>query len=425
MYRAHWRKITFAAILPLLFSTGVYAQEIRVSPSEVNAYSQGATTVFLTFGGLNGKRPAEAEWCGDIIPAAPDFGFRCNPATVFGRLPARYDRSRLSGNDAYTDIMSITPSVARRSYVDAASGNDGRFFYVRRFVSPAGGPDEYVPVTIRLSGNGARVPFSLTNVKLLWDSTKPVQLIKAGEKLPAIRAEITYTGTGRLKGRWEIVKPGERLPDEIDLLTEATLPIEQRARQRRFTQLSRFNVFLPPTGKYILPGPETWRLDNHVGGMYLVLLRIEATDDREGDSDLGAVGAGQGIVHTGGVAGFALPTLRYYVGSSTGELNAATSGGVTLAPVAPADNAAIAASEPITFTWREVEQAALYRLEVLDAQGRPLHAALVLPGAGTYLAPPWFRDRATDGSVRWRVVALDGAGKPIFETALRTLRLAN
>src|SRR3989442_1445443 len=140
-------------------------------------------------------------------------------------------------------------------------------------VSPStvDGPDEYVPVTIRLSGNGARVPLSLTEVKLTWGVGKPVLFVKTGEKLPRVQAEITYTGTGRLKGRWELVKPGETPPEPRDLLTEGTLPIVERGTQKKYTQLSRFNIYLPPTGKTVLPGPEVWRVDESLNGLYLVL----------------------------------------------------------------------------------------------------------------------------------------------------------
>jgi hypothetical protein len=44
-------------------------------------------------------------------------------------------------------------------------------------------------------------------VKLTWGVGKPVLFVKTTEQLPRIQAEITYTGTGHLKGRWELVKP--------------------------------------------------------------------------------------------------------------------------------------------------------------------------------------------------------------------------
>jgi hypothetical protein len=259
-----------SAIFLFLLAPAVIAQTIRVNPTGVNVNVSGATTVFLTFGPVRNFRPAEGTWCGELIPAAPDNGFKCDPATIFGSLPGRFDRSRSSGNLGFTDIMSIPPSVARRAYQAAQAGSVSSFFYVRHFINlgggpdqGAGGPDEYVPVTCRLSGGGARTPFALTDVKVSFDTEaaeNAIVFVAPGRKPPAIRARITYNGTGRLRGRWEVVLPGEQPPEDFDLLTEAALPIEQRAQQRRFTQISRFNLFLPPTGKYTLAGPDVARL---------------------------------------------------------------------------------------------------------------------------------------------------------------------
>lgn len=398
------------------------AQTIRVSPSEVNVYSQGATTVFLTYGGLAGRRPAEATWCGEIVPAAPAHGFKCDPATIFGRPPQRYNQSRLGANDSYTDIMSVTPQVARRAYLDAARGAASTFFYVRRFVGGAGGPDEFVVVTLRLSGNGARVPLSLTEVKLSWGVDKPVLFVKTGEKLPPIIAEIRYTGTGRIKGRWEIVKPGEAAPEPRDLLTEAALPVEERGTQKRYTELSRFNVYLPPTGKVVLPGPAAWRLDESLNGLYLVLLRVEASEDKDAESDLSSAGTGAGVVESGAVAGFPLPVLRYYVGNDARPQASAPPGG-RMAQLSPANLSILPAGKSLVFSWSQAEKASLYRLEVEDLRGNTMVSAVLLRGAGSYLAPSWLRERAGDGILRWRVKAFDEAGRLVDETGWRSLRI--
>ena len=419
------RLMFFTTILLASFGATATGQTISVSPSTVNAYSQGATSVLLTFGGFINKRPAEATWCGALIPAVPDLGFKCDPTTIFGRLPLRYDQSKLSGTNAFTDIMSITPQVARRAYLDAVKGNTSTFFYVRRFVSTVAGPDEYVPVTIRLSGNGARVPLSLTEVKLTWGVGKPVLFVKSGEKLPRFQAEITYTGTGRLKGRWELVKPGEAPPEPRDLLTEGTLPVEDRGTQKKYTQISRFNLYLPPSGKLILPGPEVWRVDESLNGLYLVLLRIEASDDKEGDTDLAAVGAGSGTVHGGAVAGFSLPTLKYYVGnsdSSSRVSNSASSATTILLQLRPADQALLAADKPVDFTWSPIETAATYRLEVQDLPGNQIISAILTREVGTYRAPSWLKDRVGDTVAKWRVTAFDHAGQRIMATDWRSLR---
>jgi hypothetical protein len=82
-----------------------------------------------------------------------------------------------------------------------------------------------------------------------------------------------------------MVRPGEPLPTERDLLTEASLPIEERALQRRYTTLQRFDLFVPPTGRVFLPGPDPVTLPKDTSGLHLILLRIEATNDREGNSE--------------------------------------------------------------------------------------------------------------------------------------------
>ena len=108
-----------AAVAILLAAAADPAAAISRDPNGVNVNAQGATTVFITFGALNQQVPVEATWCGELIPAAPDIGFKCDPATLFGRLPLRVDQSRLNGN-VFTDIMSIPPSVARRAWQAAA-----------------------------------------------------------------------------------------------------------------------------------------------------------------------------------------------------------------------------------------------------------------------------------------------------------------
>ena len=392
---------------------------IRVDPTGVNVNTQGATTVFLTFGGLADQRPAEALWCGELMPAAPDVGFKCNPATIFGSLPLRFDRSVTSAG-RFTDIMSIPPSVARRAYQAAEAGAPSAFFYVRRFVSPAGGPDEYVAVTCRLAGGGARVPLALLDVRLSFASDEPILFVPPGGTPPSLAAEITYSGTGRLIGRWEVVMPGEELPTPQDLLPEASLPPDQRGLQRRYTPIERFNVFLPPVGRVTLPGPDPGRLPTTIDGAYYLLLRVEATDDKEGDSNLASAGAGQGLVHSGAVAGFPLPPLRYVVQGMDGS----AAGARDLSLIAPAEGAELDAGRAIDFAWTGRRDAAVFRLEIEDISGTPVLSALVPVEVSGYRAPSWLRERASQDALRWRVVALDADGRPLRFTGWRSITIA-
>jgi len=425
-------------LLILCCATG-RAQNIAVSPNNVNADSQGATSVLLTFGRLNRRRPAEATWCGALIRATPDLGFKCDPATIFGQLPTRYDQSTRSGIDAFTDIMSITPAVARRADLLACVRDTNTFFYVRRFVGTTGqggAQSEYVPVIIHQTGDGGGAPFSLTEVRLTWAAGNPIPFVKRGEVLPRFEAEITYTGAGRLIGRWELVKPGDRQPEPRDLLTEATLPIEERGTQKRFSQIERFNIYLSPNGRIILPGPDPSRVDVSLIGSYGVLLRIEASDDLSGNTDLAAVGAGGGIVYTGGVAGFPLPVLKYYVGggsyqpvapdssTSTSSAGEPDPPGAEPAPLLPADRATLPADKPVEFNWLPDVKAATCILEVEDLQGNQIVSAILTSDKNTYRAPPWLKHTVGDAVARWRVVCVDKGTCQTGQTEWRTFRFA-
>lgn len=390
-----------------MLAAATASAQIRVNPTGVNVNSQGATTVYLTFGPLDGYVPAESLWCGDLVSAAPAIGALCDPATIYGSLPARYDRSSVGSNGSFTDIMSVPASVARRAYQAAVTGKSAEFFYVRHFLK-AGAPDQWVAVTCRLTGGGARVPLSLVDVQLAFGVETPVLQIAAGEKLPPISAEIVYTGTGRLQGRWEVVLPGQELPTDQDLLTEATLPPDQRRSQRRYVEIDRFNVFLAPTGRYTLAGPDPAKLPTGVDGQYLILLRIEASDDKEADSDLTAVGVGPGVVHAGGVAGFALPTLRYVVGTGGSELSPAR--GATMADLLPVNGTSVRAGDAVDLVWPPVAQTVYYRVEI-ESGGKVIHQAFVAPRLPTYRLPPFVFDKVTGGELRWRVVAVDAAGR--------------
>ena len=394
--------------------------QITVNPTGVNVASQGATTVFLTFGGLGTEFvAAEAFWCGELEDARPDIGLRCDETTLFGRLPLRFDLARPSGSGALTDIMSVPPSVARRAYQAAAAGRRADFFYVRRFVSRRGGRDVFVAVTCRLTGGGATSPLSLVDVRLSFAADAPVVTLQPGEPAPAWVAEITYSGTGRLLGRWEVVRPGEEFPTENDLLTEASLPLEHRGSQRRWTQLERFNVFLPPTGRARLPGPDPLRLPRQVDGVYLVLLRIEASADRDGQSELDVVGAGTGIVASGAVAGFAMPTLRYLVGTGVTVDALAPHGGVSL--VTPVDGAPMPGDSLLSFAWLPVAGAAQYHLEFADERTTVRFEALVSGAVAAYRAPPFLAQRVGSAVMQWRVRAVDAGDREVARSSWRRI----
>jgi hypothetical protein len=422
------RRVVLTAFGLFAAATGAGAQ-VRVNPTGVSVSSMSATTVFLTYGGLRNQRAVDARWCGELVSAAPAVGLKCDPSTVYGELPARYDLSR-PGATSLTDVMSIPASVSRLAYQAAERGATSTFFYVRRFVSASGAADEYVAVTCRLTGGGARSPFSLTDVHLQFGGDDALPFVAPGEAPPPITARIAYTGTGRLVGRWEVVLPGEEPPSSHDLLTEASLPPDERGTQRRFTELERFNIFLAPDGHVTLPGPDLRRLPTNAEGTYRVLLRVEASDDRESDSNLDDAGAGTGIVHSGAVAGFALPTLRYIVagsGARTGAVEAQGSSG--LHALGPRDGDALDARSAFVVRWAPGPSggaaADFYHVEFENEQDVVLFSALLPRAARRYEPPEWVAAQAREHALRWRVTGLAADGAHLTSTDWRAVRIVS
>jgi hypothetical protein len=151
-----------------------------------------------------------------------------------------------------------------------------------------------------------------------------------------------------------------------------------------------------------------------------VLLRIEAAED----TNPGLAAAQQSMIPTGGVAGFPMPVLRYYVGGGSAAAGAAEVKG-RLALIGPADKAVLADNEVVDFNWSAIEGAAFYRLEVETGQSTLVLSAILLGGVNTYRAPSWLAEKVGDESLHWRVLAFDQARNQIGETVRRSLRFAS
>jgi len=412
-------------VLGFLASSESYAVT-GVNPSGVNVRHNGSSTIFLTFQDLDANEVStDAFWCGEVTTTGVSATNPCVTGTIFGHLPVRHNRSQKSTAGAFsnlTDIMTIPASVTRRAFQAAIKGSNSDFFYVRHFTGGSGG-DRYVTVTCRLAGGGARSPLALLDVKVGFENDKgvkdPVYLVERGQTPSKFAASILYNGSGRLKGRWEVKLPGDIEPTTTDLLTEATLPIEKRNLQRRYTEIGKFDIFLNPTGKAIIPGPDANKIPHHVDGMYKILLRIEATRDKEGNSNTGA-----GTVVSGGVAGFPMPVLRYYVGTHNTlekirdhiEIN-------NLHLMLPQDQSRVVPHKPLEFTWVGVKHAHLYRIEI-NSDETLIASAIVKAGQESYMAPSWLLE-SSKNQLSWTVSAIDEDGDVIARSKIRHFTIIN
>ena len=406
--------------VPAIAAGQMAGPDLRVSPASVTVNSQGPTTAILTYSGVGGVAPAAGTWCATLAPVL-DRGVRCDPATIYGQSP-RPTRP-VSAAGTFTDVMSVSASVAQRAYEAAVAGGSPRFYFVRRFEAPATtkapGVDQYVVVALLLGGSGANAPFALTNVRLRVDPEVPVLFVKRGTEPSPMTAEIAYTGSGRLRGRWEIVMPGETRPTARDLMTEGSVPSTERGLQRRYREIERFNVLLLPNGRFTLPGPDPSRLPTMLDGSYTILLRVETSDDAR--SDLRVVGATDAstVIHNGASAGFPMPTLRYIVGS-TGPRVAPSRIPQNVRLRLPVGGATLAPDAALTLSWADAGAAQRYRVDIEKvADGATLLTAIVASGVGRYAVPPF---AVATGPARWRITALDAAGREIGRSEWRRVQ---
>ncbi len=430
-------------VIRCLFVAGLIATDLAwsltgVNPTGVNINRHGVSTVFLTFQGTSAETPGAAFWC-TRLSAPPNVVTAtnpCVPGSVIGSLPARFDLATPSGAlipqvtppvgerpvieagaRNTTDIMTIPASVARRALQLAREGEPSAFFYVREFVT-AEGLRSYVSVTCRMAGGGARSPLALIEVDpgFVDDNDTHVRFFEERTTPPELVANLRYTGTGRLRGRWEVVMPGEPLPSVFDLLPAGSLPVEQRGLQKPYTVLSRFDVLLPPLGEFQLPGPPRARIPTGLRGAYQLLLRIEATGDKEGDSN-----TLDGIAQSGGVAGFPMPVVRYFVGlpdtaPSVQSLSA------SLQAVAPPDDARVGAAQPLYLAWSDALVRPRLQLEIANAVGEVVFTAMLPGGNAQYLVPRHVRERAS-GTLLWRVIEPQSGGTTEAVTSWRRILL--
>ena len=87
-----FRSIILVSVVARLVCPVDVSAQVRVNPTGVNVNTQGATTVFLTYGGLRNQIPIEAFWCGALIPAAPARGSRCTWLLSSGAVAAAWEQ---------------------------------------------------------------------------------------------------------------------------------------------------------------------------------------------------------------------------------------------------------------------------------------------------------------------------------------------
>lgn len=404
---------------------------INVSPRSVSVNIDSPTTAALTYTfapNSAGADPVDALFCSTLSVPVPSTGATstnpCAPGSEFARLPteaANFQTTQMGPYRINTrETLRVPAPVARYAYSRLREGAEPVFYLVRRFA-----PEVYTVVALRLAGNLANQPLGITDIRVAFvkgAGELPLAFVKRNEPPPQIGALLYYTGAGILRGRWEVVLPGDVEPTAEDLVPEASLPFPLRGSQRRYQLVERFQVYLPATGRFVLPGPDVSKLPVSADGQHRVLLRLEA-EPAIGGTDPGLL--------SGGAAPFPLPTLRYFVGSVPGIPG---SGPVQSIAPDPTMRRTFAAHEVPEFRWLDdVTGATVYRLEVRDENDEVLVSALLRPGTtgvqirarkvAAYQAPPFVRERIKGGRQKWQVTAVTADGSLVGQSAWRTVQI--
>lgn len=331
-------------------------------------------------------------------------------------------------------------------------------------IGPGGTPITFVTGSTSNVAGSINDPIIFSDVKIVFgegESGKTQAFYQQGDAFENFGAQLYYSGSGVIRGRWEVVYPGDPAPTEIDLFTEASLPENIRTQQQRFFQIERVQEFLAPTGRFFLKGPDPARLPRNQLGSYLILLRLEAVPSTAGVAGGMApfpfpvleynlqTTAGDASVDNGAIASDGGRARRGLSGSSSasdfstiGELprgalalqNAAIRanapgmriprlGPAPLNLMLPSDAAIIRADQAPEFSWADMNDAARYQFELETAGGKSVLQAPIKPGVGRYIAPPFVREEVGIGAlVRWRVVGFNANGKKIGESEWRSVR---
>src|SRR4029453_5224037 len=75
-----------------------------------------------------------------------------------------------------------------------------------------------------------------------FDVQTPVLFVEPNATVPTLEAEIAYNGTGRLRGRWEVVLPGYERPGTSDLFPNAPFPPQLPRRPARSVSTRSFSA---------------------------------------------------------------------------------------------------------------------------------------------------------------------------------------
>lgn len=389
------------SVLILLVTPTTTGALSSVAPRQVALTSGGRTSRQLTYS-FNGSpsQPVGSFVCSQLIANPPTGATTTNPCAPGAQSFAlAIETSGFSpqpaaaGRSLATETLSFPESFARLSGALAQQTGNSSLYFIRQFQNGS-----FAVVQLQAVGSSLADPLTLTDVQLAFRTGRgrqPTVSLSPGETVPPSFADIYYTGSGTLRGRWEVVEPGLTVPERSDLVPEASIARSARGQQRRYRMIDRFEYALGPSGHFVLPGPDPARLPVRQNGGYLILLRIEAVP----------AGTNGGSASEHGAAPFSLPVLAYRVGIGIDGSTSLAARFVDLVDVPP--------GRMPTLAWRAIPEAASWRVELADSDGIIVGSKFLRREETRYGLTGVLAQRTRGKAVRWRVQAFDAGRKPI------------
>jgi hypothetical protein len=376
---------------------------VGTRPQAVSSSGLSAVQIRYTLAGPD--TALSGMFCSEVDPAMSTNGTSgvsptppCIPGSALGY--ANGSNFIATGNTGRESVQ-VPPGVTQLAYQRALQSGKADLFFVRQFASGV-----YAVQHLRLAGNAANRPFTLTRVELAFKeggSRQPVTFVARDGVVSPLAAFIDYQGAGLLKGRWEVVQPGDPEPTALDLTPESELTAMQRIQQKRYTEVGSFEQMTTAGSRLALEGPPPSRLPTAFNGRYLVLLRLESSRDNN-TADANADNP-EGVS-----LAYALPVLTYYV-TEKGAISM-SQGPIrqTMQALEPTAGSRINKGGVLRLRWKAQEGATLYRIEITDTRGELLFAARIKPAQTAYELPTKQLGLG-QGELRWRVMALDTQGQ--------------
>ncbi len=270
-------------------------------------------SVNITYDMAYSDIPANGFYCANLEPSVrpflPSTMQPCRADTIFAT--ENNSNFRMLSPDKAQETINVPAAVSLYMYQRLRPTASSVFYFIRQFVGTT--PSVYIAIPLRISGAPSQTPLSLNRVELTFTSgggRQPMRVVQRDAPVGPLSATVDYQGTGVLKGRWEVVQPGDPEPTDLDLTAEASLNPQQQLLQQRFLQVGSFEQPLYAGRQVVVPGPAPDALPTSTPGRYLVLWRPEAT--------LSNSASGRELqIALGGMAGFIMPTLTYYVTEQT------------------------------------------------------------------------------------------------------------